>query len=353
MPHIFLTMVTLSIALVFAPGTTTAQSEDEVLRPASGTEARAADALRRASERFDLAADLARKSKSRDAEPAIIILEEAKSQLDRARENFDNNSFDTAIQFANSSEKLSNRALEILGRETGGADAVAAEIKRTDRLLERIRQNVPTPPPPRAQRTFDHLVQIQQDAKRHFERGEYDRALELTRKVRRQATRAAAHARPGTNSQNVKRALRLTDQLIKDAREMARSRQSREMGRRVKEAADIQSRARSQLNQNNYGNAHRLTLRAREVLKLAIGSDRPSADEAEVRDALVVTDNEIRRIRDILDDTPDRNARDTLEQAVAEQETAWREFNARRLRAALNHTRIARKLARQALGTGE
>jgi hypothetical protein len=166
------------------------------------------------------------------------------------------------------------------------------------------------------------------------------------------AARLAARARPGSEHQDVARALRRTDGLIKEAREIAESRNSARLKNQVREAAELQNRAHRQLKHRNYGDANRLTLKARDVLTSAIGTERPAVGKIEVRDALTVTDNEIRRIRGILGDTRNREIIDAIAQAMKEQETAWEAFNERRLRAALARTRIARNLARQALEIG-
>jgi hypothetical protein len=350
--HIIIGFLAVSIVLFVTPGSGTAQTDDAGARPLSGAEKKAADSIRRAGERFELAMALTREGRGRNVEPARIILGEAKTQLDHARENFDDEAFESALRFADSSEQLSDRAIDLLRRDVPDPGMVEKEIVRTELLLERIRSQARKPVPRPLRRRFDEAVATQENAKRHFDRGDTDRALELTRKSRRMVTRLAAKARPGSDPHHVTHALRLTDGLIKEARDMARRRNSERLMRQVREADEFQMRARRQLERHNYGDAFRLSLKARAVLKEAIGSDRPSVNEIEVRDALVTTDEEIRRIRGIVGDAPDRETTNILEQALDEQKTAWEQFNARRHRDALARTRVARNLARQALTIG-
>ena len=129
---------------------------------------------------------------------------------------------------------------------------------------------------------------------------------------------------------------------------MALRRNSRRMFSRVDEAEDLQIKARNQFKRHNYGNAFRLTLKTRNALKDAIGLGRPAVNENGVRAALVETDEKIRRARNALGRDADRTAAELLDEAISEQEFAWGEFDRRRLRAALAHTRIARDLVQKA-----
>ncbi len=228
---------------------------------------------------------------------------------------------------------------------------VKKEIVRTDRLLDRLRNEAQRPVPPPMRRIYDQAVNIQRDAKNHFARGDHRGALELTRDARRIAIRLGRRAGAGFERQDVSRALRLTDGLIAEARKMALRRNSRRMFSRVDEAEDLQIKALNQFKRHNYGNAFRLTLKTRDVLKDAIGFDRPAVDENRVRAALVKTDEMIRKARDTLGHDADRSDAELIDKAISEQDSAWDEFGRQRLRAALAHTRIARDLLRKALRT--
>jgi hypothetical protein len=226
---------------------------------------------------------------------------------------------------------------------------VEREIARTDRLLERIRDKAPKPAPPHLRRAFDEAAETQERAKRQFERGEFGRALVLTRQARREAARLAEGAARSFDPEHVARALRLTDAFVEEAGAAARRFDSDPLANRVGEAERLQARAHEQFARRHYGEAYRLSLEAREVLKNAVGARRPEFDDDGVRSELVKTDEEIRRVRDAVTESPAKAAKDAFERAAAEQDTAWREFERRRLLAALAHTRISRSLLRQAL----
>jgi hypothetical protein len=316
-------------------------------RDAKETGARnAAEAINHASETLERATAVAAKENDADAEAARTILEEAREQLDQSRIHFDKGKFALAVRFAESSRRLSKRAIDVVS-VTFDPESVRREIARTEKLLQRLRSESRRPVPPAARRAYTKALDLQRQAVDQFERGEFRRALKSTRNARRIAMRSSGGARSGEERETVARALRLTENMISMARERAARGNSARVMKRVDNADALQLKALKQFESHDYGNAFRLTLEARNELKDALARSEPGVKAERIRSALIETDKRIREARETLGPEGDRLLRD----AQSEQDAAWAEFGRRRLRAAVTHTRASRDLVRKALGT--
>ena len=149
----------------------------------------------------------------------------------------------------------------------------------------------------------------------------------------------------GAGAENVEQAIRLTDALITEARDIANERGAERLLKHIDQAAGIQADARRSLQAGRNGQALKQTLRARELLKNALGSARPPLHRDDVRKTLVQTDSALDRLRNALDESGDETARDIYARALSQQEKAWEEFRRSELRAALAHTRLANMVA--------
>ena len=174
-------------------------------------------------------------------------------------------------------------------------------------------------------------------------------AIELTEQARNVAMRALKLLVSRANRGNVEQAIRLTDMLIEEAAEIAAERDAPRLTKKVVEARQKQDQAKGLFDRGNYENAFKMTLRARNILKDALGSIKQALNENEIQATLVETDDVLSRLRDALADSDDAVATELYVSALARQEKAWESFRENRLRAALANTKLARKLARRAM----
>ena len=307
----------------------------------------AVQAIERAGERFERARAL--RTEGTDAELATVdqLLRESHDLLQRARDNVREHLYEVALKLAVSSEELSDRAIRIMRRDSPDIDMVERELEKTDRLLERVRDQLGNNDSPSA-RLLGEAADLQRRAHDTYRQGQPGAALELSRQARRIGMRAAKLYTTQPNDDNVARAVRLTDALLEEARVIAQDREADRLDDRIDQAAGIQDRAKRQLAGGNYDGALKLTREARDLLKDALGAIKSDLSRDDVEPTLRGTDRLLRRLKDVLDDADDDFAKDLYDRSRKKQRQAWSEFKDGRLRAALADTRLARQLANQA-----
>ena len=311
-------------------------------------EENAAKTIERATNRLDYARQLLGETRSSVSEPARKILEESHGQLRRARDNMREHLYEVALRLAVSSIELSNRAVNLLKQDSVGPDAVLQEIERTDQALERLRERMSGDVVPSVRHMFEEASELQQKAKRSYQDGHYRIAIDLTRKSRNMAMRAFRLGTGETPSETVEQALQLTDMLLREAREIAAEKDSDRLDKHIEQAADMQMKAKEQFRQGNFDTALKLTLRARSVLKDALGDVRRDLNKDRVQAVLLETDGVLARLEEELSNSENDTAKEILGRAKSQQDRAWEEFDNDNLRAALAHTKLARNLARRA-----
>ncbi|UCG52114.1 MAG: hypothetical protein JSW58_00750 [Candidatus Latescibacterota bacterium] len=311
-------------------------------------EENAIKAIERARNRLEQAKHLMDETGNRDLTAARKLIDEARTQLERAQDNMREHLYEIALRLAVSSEQLSSRAIAILKRDLNDPQIVEREILRTDRALERLRDEIHGDTRPAVQKMYEEAAALQQRAKDEYQRGNLRRAMEMTQNARRVAMRAVRLLGSETNRESVEQAIRLTNALLIQAREIASDRESPQLIKQIEHAEELQRRAENQLRESRYERALRLTLRARDILKNAIDIDKKMPDEKEVRGALSQTDDQLARLREDIAEAGNETAAEVFARAESQQEKAWDEFSRNRLRAALAHTRMARNLVRHA-----
>lgn len=277
------------------------------------------------------------------------LLEEARGQLQRAQHNMREHLYEVALRLAVSSEELSARAIALIKRDVTDADWVARELEKTDRVIERLAEQAGDHADPQALRMLDEAQSLQRRAKSAVAEGNPRIALELTDKARQIAMRGLRLLSSKADRENVERAIALTDQLIDRAREIAVERDAGQVERQIAQAARLQDEAKSHFRQEDYEQALRLTLRARDLLRDALGGMARDLDPGEIEMALQGTDEILTRAREAVDDYDNELAAALLERADAKQKQAWEAFRQERLRAALANTRLARRMAQRAV----
>ena len=308
---------------------------------------RAQTAIERASFRLDDARQ--RLSASPDSQAARKLSEEAHGQLQRAEHNMREHLYESALRLAISSNELSERAIALLKGDIDNPDALLREIEKTDRVIERVGEQVTPDSPQNARQLLDEAQNLQLKAKEQV-RGDRPRAaLDMTRRAREMAMRAMRLIAGTADRDNVEQALHLTDVLVGEAQEIAAEQSIEALSQRVAQAEALQDKARMQFIDGNHDQALKMTLRAREILKDALARVKKALNRDEVLAALEQTDALLSRAANQIAESNDDTAKEILARAQGQQDRAWNEFRNEQLRAALTHSRLARNLAQRAL----
>ena len=310
---------------------------------------RAHNAIERAVCRLEQGRQLLAENHDRESLSARKLLEEAQGLLKRARDNMREHLFEVALRLAVSSEQLSTRAIALLRSDFYDPESIAQALEKTDRVLERVSEQLNGDVAPAARRMFREARELQRKAKESLRSGNPRLALELTRRSRRMAMRVLQMLSGRPNLQNVEQAIQLTDMLLLEAKEIALARNADNLLNRIERAERTQREARLQFDQGRLERALNLTLRARKILTDAVGAVKQALHKPEVRKALTQTDELLSRLAAALEGSDNGPAGQLFERARVNQDKAWREFRNDRLRAALAHTKLARRLARRAL----
>lgn len=312
-------------------------------------EERTYTAMERARDRLEQGRRLFDEAGDRHGGPARKLLEEAHHQLERARSNARERMFEVALQLCNSSADLSTRAINLLKRDGGLAQRARREIARTDRILERAQSSLPGETS-EGRRAYEEAVHLQKRARENAGNEQYRIAVELTQRAREMVLRQLKQDAPdGPSPDRVARELAVTDKLLTEARELAGENEIRESLAILDEAGAVQARARARFDDGHPVQAHRLTVRARDLAKQAIAAaDRPPSRD-HVRGVLEETDEILGKVAARATEDDNGAAAELVDRARARQRAAWGAFEGDELRTALAQTKIARGLARRAL----
>lgn len=305
-------------------------------------------AIERATLRLEIGRQLAQNA-DHEATVPRKLLDEAWGHLQRAQHNMRERLYDVALQLAVSSEDLSRRAIALLRRDVTDADYLDRQLEKTDRAIERLAEHLAQTNDDKLRGVLDEARELQRRAREAASSGQTRMALELSERARNLAMRGIRSLSSGASAENVERALELTDQLLDRAREMVGERDSDRADQRVRQAQELQDGAKEHYRQENYEQALRMTLRAREILKQGIAAGAHELDAGEVESALGGTDGIIARANETVSGSSNDVAKDLIVRAEAKQKRAREAFSDGRLREALANTRIARKLAQRAV----
>ncbi|MDH3217508.1 MAG: hypothetical protein OEN01_14700 [Candidatus Krumholzibacteria bacterium] len=308
----------------------------------------AGKAIERARNRLEQARQLINERDARDAVAARKLTEEAHSQLQRSYDNMREHLYEVSLRLAVSSEQFSSRAITIIRRDFSDAESVERAIAKTERIIERGREHIKIEENQRLRRMLQEALQLQTKAKQSYRAGRPVMALDLTEQARRIAMRVLKASASKANSENVEQAIRLTDALLQEAREVARERDLKELFERIEKAEQLHKQSKHQFDKGDHERALGLTVRAREILKKSLASIRTEPKQDGVESALKKTDEILGRLREAVEQSRDELAAELLSRAQTKQDKAWQNFRQARLRAALANTRLARKLANRA-----
>jgi len=314
-------------------------------------EEQALKAIDYAHRRNEHARTLLDESGGNDAAPAKKLIDESMNQLLRARGSMSEHMFEVAIQSANASTDMSNRAIQLLKRDVVGPELVLREIARTDQLLDRIDERADQIATPELSRMIAEAHDLQDRARSEAAAGRYLIAFESTKRARAIARRIANRAGGSAEStaEAATRAIELTDGLIDKAYEIARESSDGRAVRQLDEAYRIQQNAHDAYRAGQYDRALGFTRRARDMTRKTMRAMDRNVDADSAKRALERTDETIARLRAALDSAGSGTAAELYNRAASRQATAWEAFKSGDFEKALANTKVARNLANRAL----
>jgi len=211
---------------------------------------------------------------------ALRLLDEARTQMDRGRLQFQEQHYEAALRLAVSAQSLIRQALGSAAGGSAGALSVTRELERTDRLIERVEPIVRESRNEEALRMLARAVSTQRTAYDEDRAGHPRVALATTREARAMASRALSMVRGGASDESaVRKAVTETDRILAQAHEtIAESRDERAI-ELLGKAFDRQLRAREDLDEGEFRRALAETRVARSLakraLRLADGEETP------------------------------------------------------------------------------
>lgn len=337
-------------------GTTAREAREAILRAIAiarheaKLEQDALRAMERAWQRFDQARAALDDYGGRDDGAPRKLVEEARVQLQRARDNMQEHMFEVALHLARASYDLSARALQLLKRNGVSPERVMREVNRTDNVLARIDERDLSSRPD-VERLLRDARDLQQRAKQNARTDRLRLALEQTQRARGVALRIlkTTGAADGHDEESVTRALQFTDEVLERSLDYARQHGLDNARRQLQEAERTQLEAKERFEGGDLEGAMRLTLHAREMAKRSVrGVDRP-VDRGSVEAALRRTDEALTRLRAAVSESDDAQAQSLYERAAQRQAGAWEALETRQPRKALALTKVARDLAEKAM----
>ncbi len=216
----------------------------QIARAESGLDIEVTIAIERASTLVDEAAAAAAEQGGGGVERQLA---EARTKLERAREQHRARQFRVALNLARAAERQARAAM---GLGTVGPlrpERLAIELERTDRLIERAAPTIRDAQDERAGRELERAVTLQEEAHHHLTAGRPGAALRLTRQARDAVHGALRLVAAPVAREQVEQALTQTDQLIARIAEPVRASGQPDAIRLLDAAIEHERRARELL----------------------------------------------------------------------------------------------------------
>ena len=212
----------------------------QVAREQSGLEQEAGRVIERVGHLLDEALGMAGEHPDPQTDR---LLDEARSHLERAREQYQTREFAVAMELALAAERLVRQALDLGGGDLN-PERVLRELERTDRLLERASPEIRDRGNERAVHLLEQAIELQTRAHRQLDERRPLVAVRLTREARAQVLHALRMVEGPAEPAGVEQALAQTDELIERVESEVRASGIEEAIRLLDAGLDHQRRAR-------------------------------------------------------------------------------------------------------------
>ncbi|MBM3287826.1 MAG: hypothetical protein FJY88_10825 [Candidatus Eisenbacteria bacterium] len=229
---------------------------------------------------------------------------------------------------------------------------VRAELERTDRILERVRESVGNSAGDRAGTVLRQATRVQAEAWERFRRGNASIAARLTMKARDLARRALETAEIDTKGhERIRDLLDSTRDLVERTRSAVGGRGDPQARRLLDVGVAQLHKASEAYRGRQYRRAMRLAVTARELIQRAYDRSQGGLESAALsaERAMERTDILLEEVRFLLDDESNQRARRLYEEAFALQERAIERGRAGQREVAARLSRQARASALAAL----
>jgi hypothetical protein len=237
----------------------------DLAREDSGLRSRAVREIERAVRALDAAREA---FDGAPGDQALRLLDEARSQVERARVQLNEQHYEAAIRLAVSAQSLIQQALGT--RDDVGGERVRRELDRTDNLIDRVRSSVRESGDAEAGQLLERGVALQSEAQESYRRGRFAVAHAMTLQARGLVNRAALLAHGPLDDDGVSRALEETDRVLESAGEIVSGSPAEIAERLVEKARDHQLRAHELADRGELRAALAETRVARSLAKRAI-----------------------------------------------------------------------------------
>lgn len=205
-----------------------------------------------------------------DNDRAEMHLAAAVDLQGRAKENFANTNYEFALRLTTEARGHADRAIAIV-RNLPDPERVKAQIERTQELLERARQRIEECDVDRARAMMSAAIEMQKRALDAARDGQYLVALQLTVNARERAMKALRLCNVEENlSEAAERQVQRTDNIISRAREALEGCDKEQARLAMSNAERLQEQAKTELRQENYRPALKLTQMARRAAYSAL-----------------------------------------------------------------------------------
>lgn len=206
----------------------------------------------------------------RPSSHAIRLLDEARSQMERGRLQFQEQHYEAALRLAVSAQSLIRQAL---GSGTGGSASVvsvARELERTDRLIDRVEEVVRESRNAEAIRLLARANEVQATAHNEYREGHPRLALAATKEARALASRAHSLVRGPIDAAGVEKTLTETNRILAQARDVVRDSGDDRAMRLLEKAQEHQARALEHFRESELRRALAETRVARSLARRAV-----------------------------------------------------------------------------------
>jgi hypothetical protein len=239
--------------------------------------------------------------------------------------------------------------------QTGSGSDPAQELERTDRILDRAREQVGVSPSARADKLLNVAIEMQIRAKRTYDsrnRTTWQPALRMTQQAREFARRAIETAEIEVKAhESVRDLIESTRDMTQDATALVQERGDPEAQRLLDGGLWLLQRAQEAYRESAYRKAIRLAATARDLVQRATQRARGGAPAggASVETALDRAQALIEELRVNLEGSGDQKAMRLRDEALRLQDRAMRMQRERKPALALRLTTQARHAALEAI----
>lgn len=278
----------------------------------------------------------------------IEMIGSAQDLNDEAQTAYDDEDYPLAQRLATTVSDMLTRIRRALASETPvDPSRILAYLEGTDDIIDAVAERFGDDAPEPILDAIEHARSLQSDAWDAYEEEDYRRALQFSQRARQLIERISRASRDA-DPRRVLAKLDATDALIERVTPTVEDSGNEDAIALLNDAIATQADARDAFEAEDYEEAMRLTLLARNMATRAASMIGSVIDRSEVLEALEATDTYIAEVTPAIEDSENVEAIRMLGAAVSMQAEAWDDYEAENFRGAMEKTIHARNMARRA-----